>query len=82
MFVDRLHVPQIQENVQVVTQLSIIELWNQQIQEKYNMIISEEEFKILWIMLIFEDFVMSLLNFLNWYQNSWNMELDLLCKKV
>ena len=44
MFVDRILIPLIQENVQVFAQLSRIDLWNPQIQENYDMIILREDF--------------------------------------
>ena len=43
MFVDRMLVPWIQENVQVFAKSSKIDVWNKQIQEKDGMIIARDE---------------------------------------
>ena len=45
MFVERMFLPWIQENVQVVSQISRIDVWNQKGQEQDNIIISREGFK-------------------------------------
>ena len=45
IFDDRILVPWIQENVQLSSQLSRIDVWYQQSQEKDDMIIAIEDFK-------------------------------------
>ena len=75
-------VPWIQVNVHVVLQLSIIDVWNQKSQENDNMFIIRAKFKIFWVIVVIQDFLVSLLYFLGWYHNSWEMLLHFLCQKV
>ena len=49
---------------------------------KADTIIEGEDFKNMLSYIDFQDFVMSLINFLNWDQNYSKMELHFLCQKV
>ena len=57
-------VPWIQENIQVVSQLLIIDLWNQKILKKENVIVAIEGI-FFRICDDFQDFLISFLSFLN-----------------
>ena len=65
MFVDKILVPLIKENVQFVAQLQIFDVCNQLNKIKEGMFITREDPKKSRVIVIFEEFVMLLVNFPN-----------------
>ena len=64
MFFNRILVPWMQVNVDVVSQLSIIYVCNQQSQKKEDMFIEREDFKIFCVIVIIHNFLMSITKYL------------------